>query len=53
MAVHDEGVFMVTTEGVELAKRELGHIYTQAPAWFTRVPILGEFGVGDTYLECK
>lgn len=53
MAVHDEGVFMVTTEGVELAKRELGHIYTQAPAWFTGVPILGEFGVGDTYLECK
>lgn len=53
MAVHDEGVFMVLAERVELAKRDLGLIYQMAPQWFTGVPILGEFGVGDTYLEAK
>jgi len=53
MAVHDEGVFMVPTEGVELAKHSLGQIYQMAPDWFQGVPILGEFGVGDTYLEAK
>ena len=53
MAVHDEGVFMVPTAQVELAKHALGQIYQMAPDWFAGVPILGEFGVGDTYLEAK
>lgn len=53
MAVHDEGVFMVPTNEVERAKHDLGLIYQMAPPWFQGVPILGEFGVGDTYLEAK
>lgn len=53
MAVHDEGVFMIPNTLVEWAKDVLGEIYQCAPEWFRGVPILGEFGVGDTYAEAK
>lgn len=53
MAVHDEGVFMIPVELVEWAKQILGEIFQCAPEWFRGVPIMGEFGVGDTYAEAK
>jgi DNA polymerase len=53
MAVHDEGVFMILTERVAQAVADLKVIYQCAPEWFRGVPILGEFGVGDTYYDAK
>lgn len=54
MAVHDEGVFMILAELIEQAKAQLTKVYSMTPDWFDdSVPILGEFGVGDTYLEAK
>lgn len=53
MAVHDEGVFMVPNTLVEWAVSTLKEIYQCAPDWYRGVPILGEFGIGDTYYDAK
>lgn len=53
MAVHDEGVFVFPDAQVETALQMLTAIYQCGPEYFRGVPIFGEFGVGQTYLECK
>jgi len=53
MAVHDEGVFVLAESIVQKALGILEAIYQCAPEWFRGVPIFGEFGVGDTYADCK
>jgi DNA polymerase len=53
MAVHDEGVFVFPDAEVPRALPILEQIYQCGPEWFRGVPIFGEFGVGQTYAECK
>lgn len=53
MAVHDEGVFVFPDAEVPYALSVLEQIYQCGPEYFRGVKIFGEFGVGQTYAECK
>lgn len=53
MAVHDEMGFVVPEHMAEAANETIGAIQCVAPPWCADLPLKGEGGIGDTYLEAK
>lgn len=53
LAVHDEKGFSVLAEHAEAANRRLAQIDCMAPAWCSDIPLKGEGGYADTYLDAK
>lgn len=53
MAVHDEMVFVVPEAQAQAANELVGLIQTMPQFWCHDIPLKGEGGLGDTYLEAK
>jgi DNA polymerase family A len=53
LQAHDELVFVVPINRVEVARRIIFEEMTRAPAWMPGVPLAVEIGVGSSYGEAK
>lgn len=53
MAVHDEMVFVVDEAQAQRAAEFLAMVQSVSPGWCSDLPLKGEGGIGNTYLEAK
>lgn len=53
LAVHDEQGFSVDENKAEAVNQRMAEIQTMAPAWCADIPLKGEGGYADNYLDAK